>query len=145
MLAAAATVRRLSRVYETRPMYVEDQPAYLNAVGELETTLGPRALLDELHRIEAALGRDRSREIRMGARTLDLDILLYGTEVMDSPDLVVPHPRLSERAFVLVPLLELWPDAVHPRTGQRLADALAALDASTGGPAGRGVYLSTGG
>jgi 2-amino-4-hydroxy-6-hydroxymethyldihydropteridine diphosphokinase len=103
---------------------------YLNAVGEIVCHLDPEALLDELHRIEADFGRNRELEIRMGPRTLDLDILLADTLVMDSPRLTIPHPRLPERLFVLVPLLEISPDLKDPRTGQPYAKALASLRAS---------------
>jgi 2-amino-4-hydroxy-6-hydroxymethyldihydropteridine diphosphokinase len=83
--------------------------------------------LDGLQSIEKALGRDRSREIRMGPRTLDLDILLFGGQIIDSSRLVVPHPRLAERAFALVPLLELAPGLRDPRTGLPFAEALARI------------------
>jgi 2-amino-4-hydroxy-6-hydroxymethyldihydropteridine diphosphokinase len=141
MLAPLFRRMRLSRVYETRPMYVTDQPKYLNAVGEGRSRIPPREMLRQIHRVEAALGRDRSREIRMGPRTLDIDILLCDTMVMDDPDLTIPHPRITERLFVLAPLLELAPRLRDPRTGSRYASLRAAL-AGTGGPAGpEGVYL----
>jgi 2-amino-4-hydroxy-6-hydroxymethyldihydropteridine diphosphokinase len=130
---------RLSSIYETRPQYVARQPAYLNAVGEITTILEPHDLLDVLHRIEKDFGRDRGREIRMGPRTLDLDILLCGDLVMDTPSLVIPHPRLCERLFALIPLLELSPDLADPRTGQRLAEVAKALRSASG--ADEGVYL----
>jgi len=123
---------RLSRVYETRPLYVTDQPLYLNAVAEMRCGLEPVEMLGELNRIEAELGRDRSREIRMGPRTLDLDIVVSDTLVMDTPTLTIPHPRITERQFVLVPLLELAPDLVDPRTGLTFATALAVLQAREG-------------
>ena len=81
----------------------------------------------------------------MGPRTLDLDILLCGSLIMDTPELIIPHPRIRERAFVLVPLLEVDPGATDPRTGGPLSAALDALDARDGGPAARGVYLYRGG
>jgi 2-amino-4-hydroxy-6-hydroxymethyldihydropteridine diphosphokinase len=125
-------------------MYVEDQPRYLNAVGELTSGQAPARLLDLLHDIEGRHGRDRSRELRMGARTLDLDILLCGDIVQDDPVLIIPHPRLSERLFVLVPLLELSPRLLDPRTGVPYAAAMEQL-ISAGGPAEtQGVYLYEG-
>ncbi len=127
MLAPSCRSMRLSRIYETRPMYVSDQPLYLNAVGEISTGAGPHELLALLQSIERDLGRDRTKEIRMGPRTLDLDILLCGNVVMNTPSLVIPHPRLAERLFVLVPLLELSPLIADPRTGQGLARAAAEL------------------
>lgn len=105
----------------------------------------PAEMLAVLHEIERGLGRDRARERRMGPRTLDLDILLCGALIMATPDLVIPHPRIQERAFVLVPLLELEPAITDPRTGLPLAAALEALDAKGGGQAARGVYLYEGG
>ncbi len=129
----------LSRIYETRPLYVEDQPLYLNAVGEAWSTLKPHQMLERLQNVEAEFGRDRSREVRRGPRTLDLDILLCSDLVIDTPDLVVPHPFLAERLFVLVPLLELEPDCADPRNGTRYQEARARLEKEAGGS--QGVYL----
>jgi 2-amino-4-hydroxy-6-hydroxymethyldihydropteridine diphosphokinase len=100
-------VSAISRFHETKPVGVEDQPDFINAVARVETALPPRALLEALLAIERALGRDRSRERRWGPRTLDLDLLLYGQEQIAEPRLVVPHPRLMERAFVREPLREV--------------------------------------
>ena len=108
-----------SRVWETTPVGGPPQPDYLNAVIRVETDLSARDLLDIAHRIEARLGRVRKE--RWGARTLDVDILLFDEERIDEPDLVVPHPRMAERAFVLLPLLELEADPVLP-DGTRLKD-----------------------
>jgi 2-amino-4-hydroxy-6-hydroxymethyldihydropteridine diphosphokinase len=119
---------RLSPVYETDPVG-PPQPPYLNMVAELETELSPKGLLAEMLRIEKALGRER-RE-RWGPRTLDLDLLLYGDLVLEEAGLSVPHPRLHERAFVLVPLLDLLPEGRHPLLGQSFAELLASLDASS--------------
>jgi 2-amino-4-hydroxy-6-hydroxymethyldihydropteridine diphosphokinase len=119
---------RLSPVYETDPVG-PPQPPYLNMVAELETELSPTGLLAEMLRIEKALGRER-RE-RWGPRTLDLDLLLYGDLVLEEEGLSVPHPRLHERAFVLVPLLDLLPEGRHPLLGQSFAELLASLDASS--------------
>jgi len=126
-------------MYETRPLYVEAQPQYLNAVGEAWSPLAPSRMLTELQKIESAFGRDRDKEVRRGARTLDLDILLCGEVVLQTPDLVIPHPLMSERLFVLVPLLELAPDLVDPRTGQPYELARTALERDARG--GGGVYL----
>jgi 2-amino-4-hydroxy-6-hydroxymethyldihydropteridine diphosphokinase len=119
---------RLSPVYETDPVG-PPQPPYLNMVAELETALSPKGLLAEMLRVEKALGRER-RE-RWGPRTLDLDLLLYGDLVLEEEGLSVPHPRLHERAFVLVPLLDLLPEGRHPLLGQSFAELLASLDASS--------------
>ena len=139
-LGAFCENRRMSRLYETAPLYVTDQPLFLNAVGEAVCQLDPHDLLSALHAIERALGRDRARERRMGPRTIDLDILLCGDLVMDAADLAIPHPRLTERGFVLVPLLEIAPNMRDPRTGAPYSVALASLDASTPAAGSRGVY-----
>jgi 2-amino-4-hydroxy-6-hydroxymethyldihydropteridine diphosphokinase len=119
--AAGLEVVAVSPVYETTPVGGPPQPDYLNAVVEAETVCSPRELLEIAQRLEAAA--DRVRLERWGPRTLDVDVLLVDDLVVDEPDLVVPHPRMTERAFVLVPLADLdprWRDA---------ADALDARDA----------------
>jgi 2-amino-4-hydroxy-6-hydroxymethyldihydropteridine diphosphokinase len=110
-------VRAVSDFLETRPQGPVEQGPYLNAAAALGCAIEPRPLLDAMLAIEVAHGRDRAREQRWGPRTLDLDLLLYGDRVIDEPGLVVPHPRLHERPFVLVPLARIAPDAVHPRLG----------------------------
>ena len=127
MLGTVCVQMRCSGIFETDPMYVLEQPRFLNAVASGLTDLAPRPLLDEIHAIESALGRDRSTEVRRGPRTLDVDLLLHGSLVSDDPDLTLPHPRIAERAFVLVPLLELAPELVDPRTGAPYAATLARL------------------
>ncbi|WP_022799294.1 2-amino-4-hydroxy-6-hydroxymethyldihydropteridine diphosphokinase [Thermus islandicus] len=116
---------RLSPVYETDPVG-PPQPLYLNLVAELETGLPPRLLLSEMLRIEERLGRERKE--RFGPRTLDLDLLLYGDLVVEEEGLRVPHPRLHQRAFVLVPLVDLLPTGRHPLLGRTFAELLASLD-----------------
>jgi len=116
-----------SRFYRSAPLGPQDQPDYVNAVAALDTTLAPAALLDALQAIEAAQGRMRLR--RWGPRTLDLDLLLYGSETLATPRLTVPHPGLAERNFVLYPLAELAPGLVLP-DGRALADLLAQCDAA---------------
>ena len=118
-------VLRLSAFRETDPLGGPAQPRYLNVVAEVETSLPPRALLDRLLEIEACFGRMR-RE-RWGPRTLDLDLLLHADSVIDEPGLVVPHARIAERAFVLVPLCELIPEGRHPVTSRTFSELLAAL------------------
>jgi 2-amino-4-hydroxy-6-hydroxymethyldihydropteridine diphosphokinase len=117
-------VVRLSTLRDTDPVGVADQPNFLNAVAELSSELPARELLDRLLEIERELGRDRAKEGRWGPRTIDLDLLLYGDEVIDEPGLTLPHPRLAERRFVLEPLHELAPDLVLP-DGRRIKDLLA--------------------
>jgi 2-amino-4-hydroxy-6-hydroxymethyldihydropteridine diphosphokinase len=112
-------VVRLSSIYDTEPLGEVDQPRFLNAVVMIETALEPEVLLWNLLLIERRLGRVRTR--RWGPRPLDLDILLYGDQIIDRPWLTVPHPLLHERAFVLVPLAELAPDLVHPELGIKVA------------------------
>jgi 2-amino-4-hydroxy-6-hydroxymethyldihydropteridine diphosphokinase len=108
--------QRLSSIRETEPWGVTDQPAFLNAVAELEADCGARALLEQLLEVERRLGRVRDGR-RWGPRTIDLDLLLYGDETIDEPGLTVPHPRLAERLFVLEPLAELAPDLAVPGKG----------------------------
>lgn len=103
-------VAAVSAFRETDPVDYEDQPKFLNAAARLETSLSPRALLDRMLALEQHLGRTRDGGPRFGPRTLDLDLLVYGDEVVDEPGLTVPHPRLRERRFVLEPLAELDPD-----------------------------------
>ncbi len=118
---------RASRFYRTPAWGVEAQPDFTNAVAVLDTALPARDLLDALLDIERAHGRERAADgSRWGPRTLDLDLLLYGEAVIDEPGLVVPHPQLHARAFVLVPLAEVAPDAMVPGRG-RVATLLAGL------------------
>ena len=114
-------VASVSTFRETDPVGKLDQPRFLNAAAALETSLPPRELLACLLEVERGLGRDRAAEERWGARTIDLDLLLYGDETIDVPGLEVPHPRLAERAFVLEPLLELDP-ALRLPDGRALVD-----------------------
>lgn len=113
--------------YRTPPWGKTDQPPFINACVAVETTLAPRALLARAHEIERALGRDRSAETRWGPRTADIDIVAYEGIAISEPDLTLPHPRLFERAFVLVPLAEIAPNLVI--AGRRVGAAAAAIDA----------------
>jgi 2-amino-4-hydroxy-6-hydroxymethyldihydropteridine diphosphokinase len=115
-----------SSIYETEPVGLDDQPWFLNLVARGETTLLPRRLLAACQDAEAAEGRVPTA--RFGPRTLDVDVLLYGTRQIDEPDFTVPHPRMHERRFVLVPLVEIAADLADPRDGRRFADILAGLD-----------------
>ncbi|MBI1898009.1 MAG: 2-amino-4-hydroxy-6-hydroxymethyldihydropteridine diphosphokinase [Acidobacteria bacterium] len=119
-------ITRLSAVYETSPRDAEDQPWFLNMVVEARTSLFPMRLLLRVLNIERAMGRKRIFD--KGPRVIDIDILLYGKAVIDSAQLVVPHPRMLERRFVLEPLAELAPDLRHPVVLRRISDLLEATE-----------------
>ncbi|MGZ5999668.1 MAG: 2-amino-4-hydroxy-6-hydroxymethyldihydropteridine diphosphokinase [Rhizomicrobium sp.] len=119
-------LRARSSDYATPPWGVTDQPPFINLAIAVETTLPPSALLKRALEIERALGRDRARETRWGPRTIDIDLIAYDDLVCDEPGLVLPHPRLFERAFVLVPLAEIVPDRVI--AGRSIREGLAAHD-----------------
>jgi len=126
-LAALGRVAARSHLYSTEPVGFRDQPRFVNAVMALETEMPPRELLERLLAIEREFGRDRSAGIPNGPRTLDLDILLYGDWKISEAGLEVPHPRLAERGFVLVPLNEIAPEICDPRTGLAVAQLLGRL------------------
>lgn len=109
-----------SSLYETEPQDFPHQPWFLNMILECQTRLFPVQLLTVLQRIENELGRVRTGAVRRGPRTIDIDILLFGAAIMDTPRLVIPHPRMFERRFVLEPLLEIAPDLRHPLTREPL-------------------------
>lgn len=120
------TPLRVSPLYRTAPLGGPPQPDYLNAVAVGETSLPPRALLDLLLLVEREAGRVRSKEVASGPRVLDLDLLLYGDDVVEEPGLSVPHPRIAERRFVLQPLSALAPGWVVPGLGRDVTALLAA-------------------
>ena len=123
-MAQGALLARSSD-YATPPWGKKDQARFINACIEIETSLDPHALLSTLHKIEQKFGRDRAKERRWGPRTLDLDMIAYDDMSIDKVELTLPHPRLFERAFVLVPLTEIAPDRLI--RGRRIKDALADL------------------
>jgi 2-amino-4-hydroxy-6-hydroxymethyldihydropteridine diphosphokinase len=112
-----------SMIYETAAWGKTDQPDFLNQLLQIETNLSPADLLQSILHIENKLGR--KRDLRFGARIIDIDILYYADIIWDTPELVIPHPRIAERLFTLVPLMELAPDLVDPRSGYTVAEMLS--------------------
>jgi 2-amino-4-hydroxy-6-hydroxymethyldihydropteridine diphosphokinase len=127
------TLKRVSSFMDTQPVGgPADQPAYLNGVAEIDTSLTPQELLAALQSIEASLGRDRSHELRWGPRTCDLDIIYYDDEVLDTPELTIPHPRMHERVFVLAPLESIAPQIRHPLNFMTPGEMLQKLEMEGG-------------
>ena len=118
-------VVRVSSIYETQPMYVADQPWFLNLVAEVDTDFFPMQLLSRIGRIEQEMGRRRVR--KNGPRTIDIDIVLYGAFVVSTPKLAIPHPKMAERRFVLEPMTELAPELRHPVLKKSMRELLAAV------------------
>jgi 2-amino-4-hydroxy-6-hydroxymethyldihydropteridine diphosphokinase len=149
LAAAALRLESLGRLiarsslYSTEPVGFADQPRFFNAAVALETELIPHALLNQLLSIEREFGRDRSTSFRNGPRTLDLDILLFGDLIVAEPDLEIPHPRLAQRAFVLVPLAQIAPRAIDPASGLAIEKLLSALNAADANHAEAVVPLET--
>jgi 2-amino-4-hydroxy-6-hydroxymethyldihydropteridine diphosphokinase len=129
-LCESPEVRLIARSpsYLTPPWGVEDKPPFVNCCAAIETTLSPHELLTRVQAVERAFGRDRAKERRWGPRTLDIDLIAYDDIKLDDPGLTLPHPRLFERAFVLVPLADIAADRVIG--GVRVKDALARIDAT---------------
>jgi 2-amino-4-hydroxy-6-hydroxymethyldihydropteridine diphosphokinase len=115
-----------SKVYETPPWGYENQPAFLNMAVKCETNLEPESLLKRLKQFEVQLGREQS--FRWGPRLIDIDVLFYDDLILESESLIIPHPRLHERAFVLVPLADIAPDFVHPVLKKTIKELLASMD-----------------
>ena len=127
-LAPEIEVLDQSALYETPPWGVEDQPAFLNMALKAQTGLTPDALREHVKQIEAEVGRIPS--YHWGPRLIDIDILLYGDSIVDTPDLVIPHPQMHKRPFVLVPLVSIAPDAIHPLLGYSIRELVRHVDTS---------------
>jgi 2-amino-4-hydroxy-6-hydroxymethyldihydropteridine diphosphokinase len=125
-LEKAGSLRAISALYETQPVDVLDQPWFLNCVAAIETSIPPRELLKFVLSIEAAMGRLRLRE--KGPRKIDIDVLLFGDRIVDEPGLKIPHPAMHRRRFVLEPLVEIAPEALHPVLKKTARELLAALE-----------------
>jgi 2-amino-4-hydroxy-6-hydroxymethyldihydropteridine diphosphokinase len=124
-IGALGEVRAVSSFYDTEPVGYREQPRFLNGALVLETELGPVELMRGLLGVEKAMGRDRAGSVVKGPRVIDLDLLLYGDRVMSSEELVLPHPAMGERRFVLEPLAEIAPEWVHPVAGKTVREMLA--------------------
>jgi 2-amino-4-hydroxy-6-hydroxymethyldihydropteridine diphosphokinase len=126
-LGAEERVESVSSFYETEPVEFTDQAWFLNCAAAVETTKPPEGLMAALLRIEQEMGRRRT--MKKGPRTIDIDILLFGDAIQDSPDLTIPHPAMAQRRFVLEPLAEIAPEARHPVLKKTIAELLAELPA----------------
>ena len=129
LLAQRMKVGKVSSIYDTEPIGNTEQPRFLNVVCEVATRLSPEGLLALSKGIEEKMGR---RGKSGDPRTIDIDILLFGDFVIDTPDLVIPHPRMAERSFVLVPLAEIAPDIVHPVTWKKIGEMRDAIKEKQG-------------
>jgi 2-amino-4-hydroxy-6-hydroxymethyldihydropteridine diphosphokinase len=125
-LSESITIRKVSSIYETEPVYYKEQPLFLNAALSGLTELDPFDLLRFVKGIESELGRQPS--FRNAPRLIDIDILFYGDRIIDTLELTIPHTHIAERAFVLVPLAEIAPEMVHPLTHKKIKDLLSAVD-----------------
>jgi GTP cyclohydrolase-4 len=126
LLGERLDIRQVSSVYETEPVGYEDQPMFLNAVCRVQTDIGPLQLLSLVKGIEASMGRVPN--FTDGPRPIDIDIILYGDLVMVDPELTIPHPRMAQRAFVLIPLMEIAPGLVHPFSGESVDEMAEKVD-----------------
>ncbi len=130
LLGERLHIELVSSLYETEPVDYIEQPLFLNAICRAQTELGPMQLLSLVKGIEASLGRVPS--FPNAPRPIDIDIIFYGDLIMETPELTIPHPRLEERAFVLIPLLEVAPDLRHPVSGEHIKDLAARVGGREG-------------
>jgi 2-amino-4-hydroxy-6-hydroxymethyldihydropteridine diphosphokinase len=124
-----AVIKKSSGIYETEPWGLKDQPRFLNQVILVETKLAPEELLSHLKTIEQKMGRKKT--VHYGPRLIDLDILFYDDLLLKTPDLIIPHPHITERAFVLVPLAEIAPNMIHPQHNKTIRELLKAVEKSS--------------
>lgn len=130
LLSESIEIEKVSSVYDTEPEGVGEQPRFLNMVCRVDTDMSPVKLLSFVKGIEASMGRDL--RLRNAPRIIDIDIILYGDTIVESPDLIIPHLRMRERAFVLVPFAEIASDVVHPATGESIGDVAARVEGRGG-------------
>ena len=130
LLSEGVEIVKVSSVYDTDPVGVGKQPRFLNLMCRVNTDIGPMQLLSFVKGIESNMGRDLS--LRDTPRIIDIDIIFHGDIIIESPELVIPHPRMRERAFVLVPFAEIAPEVVHPVTGERIGDLAARVEGRDG-------------
>lgn len=128
LLQTLGEVTAMSSWIETAPVGITDQPKFLNGAAILETELPPPALMAGLLNIEQMLGRDRATAVPKGPRIIDLDLILFDQQIIKEPELVVPHPEMAHRRFVLAPLAEIATDWVHPELGLSVHELLEQLD-----------------
>lgn len=125
-LEPQVTVIKCSPIYETPPWGYEDQPKFLNQVIEASTNLPPASLLEYIKAVEERVGRKKT--FRYGPRSIDIDIIFYDEEIVDSPPLIIPHAQMAERGFVLKPLVDIAPDFIHPVIGEKVSNLLSKLE-----------------
>jgi 2-amino-4-hydroxy-6-hydroxymethyldihydropteridine diphosphokinase len=130
LLGDSVEIVKVSSVYDTEPVGVGEQPRFLNLMCCVNTNIGPMQLLSLIKGIEAGMGRDPS--LRDAPRIIDIDIIFYGDTIIESPDLIIPHPRMRDRAFVLVPFGEIAPEVVHPESGERIDELAARVEGAEG-------------
>jgi len=130
LLGESLDIAGVSSVYDTEPVGVGKQPRFLNLMCRVNTDIGPMQLLSFVKGIESKMGRNLS--LRDTPRIIDIDIIFHGDIIIESPELVIPHPRMRERAFVLVPFAEVAPEVVHPVTGERIGDLAAVVEGRDG-------------